>query len=293
MPKSYNELSARKLREMLLNNTLKANLMSLENYEKLFGYEINLDEPDVVVLNFCTKGLDGFAEYNIDIQKTSLEEIIKRGRAKKKAERKKSVIYRVIRNTAAVFIITAATALLAQGVSYAFGFDLFGYIYHWFKPNAVEITTVESRDDGSFDMPSLNRTGTEDGENKYEFIFYEYNSIDEIDKERLNLISPWLISEYVFKDASYMSYGGEKKLEIHFFDKNENEISLLVQNLSLVYREKADEVFVKEIAVNDIIFTVFKNTEDYQVLWDYGGYLHTLNALLPLEEVEKIIRNYY
>jgi len=67
MPQNYKEISAQELREMLLNNTLDVDLMDLEEYEKLFGYEIELDEPSGVVLSFCNKGLERYEYYGVDV----------------------------------------------------------------------------------------------------------------------------------------------------------------------------------------------------------------------------------
>jgi hypothetical protein len=35
------------------------------------------------------------------------------------------------------------------------------------------------------------------------------------------------------------------------------------------------------------------NMEDFQVIWEHDGFLYNLGAFLPLEEIEKIIENYY
>ncbi|MDR2559185.1 MAG: hypothetical protein LBC86_06550 [Oscillospiraceae bacterium] len=286
MQTKYEGYSAQEIREMFFDNTLEADLMSINEYEKLFGCEMNLDEPNADVLVFCTKGLNQHEKYSRDIQKPSFEVIAKKLEQKKRQIRKNSA-FKAIHRVAAALVITTALAFFAQIVAMALGFDLFGYIYNWLFKESVEITTSESKDDGSFDLPPI----TDDGED--EVVFLEFERIEEIDEVWLNCVSPYLIDNYEFDTAYYLKVFDDRKFEIHFIDENENLLTLIIQNQPMFYIEKEDEGYVKELSANSITFSIFNNMEDFHVIWERDGFLCSLGAFLPLEAVEEIIQNYY
>ena len=119
-PNNYKGLSAKELRKMLLNNTIEAISMGLEEYEKLFEYEIGLEEPDFTVIKFCNKGLAQYKEYNDDIQKPPFERVLQ-----KYNEQKAKPVNRRRKTRKAVLIAAAliATMLIAQLVAVAMGYE--------------------------------------------------------------------------------------------------------------------------------------------------------------------------
>ncbi|MCL2637555.1 MAG: hypothetical protein FWD48_04210 [Oscillospiraceae bacterium] len=133
----YENLSAQELREMFLNSALDADLMSIKEYEMLFGHELTLDEPSADVLMFCTAGMSRNEKYSRDIQKPPFEAIIKKREQKKR--RSKSI--KTMRRIAAVLIITIVTALFAQGISLALGFNLVDFFRN--ALNAPDKTTTD------------------------------------------------------------------------------------------------------------------------------------------------------
>ncbi|MDR2532397.1 MAG: DUF4367 domain-containing protein [Oscillospiraceae bacterium] len=300
MQGKYNNLTALELREMFLDNTLDTDLMEQDDFEKLFGYEIELGEPSADVISFCSNGLNEYEYYGKDIQMPPLSDIYKELERRTRRNRGRAFA-KVTQVAASIVLVIALTALLAQGVAMALGFDLFGYIFNWFRPDTVEITNMEQQPDGSFDSPHLNATTTDtdpaepdDGtEIEDEFVFLDFERIEDIDDEWLSRVSPWLVERYEFSSGDYISFFGEQKFEIYFLDENNDFISLLIQNLSMHYAEIDDEKLVEKITVNGITFKVFNNMEDFQVVWEFGEHLYRLNTFLPIETMKEIIRNYY
>jgi hypothetical protein len=288
MQSRYEILSAQEIREMFLNNTLDAEFMNLNEYEKLFGYEMSLDKPSADVLVFCTKNLNQHEKYNRDIQKPPFEMIEKKFEQKKRQIRKNSA-FKAIQRIAAAFMITVALAFFAQIVSIALGFDLFGLIYDWLWKDSVAVINTEIQDDESVDLPfTIDEADDED-----EVVLLDFERIEDIDEVWLNRVSPYLTNRYEFAFASYHSFHGEEKFNIFFFDGNEMPLSIVIQDRLMFYAEKDDERDMHEIFINGITFAVFTNTDDYRVIWEYDGYLYDLSTFLPIEAVEEIIRNYY
>jgi hypothetical protein len=296
MQSKYNNLTALELREMFLNNTLDTDLMNQDDFEKLFGYEIELDEPSADVISFCSNGLNEYEYYGKDIQMPPLSDIYKKLHRRTRRNRGRAFA-KVTQVAASIVLVIALTALLAQRVAMALGFDLFGYIFNWFKADTVEITAMEQQPDSSFDLPHTAPENTEpaepnDGtEIEDEFVFLDFERIEDIGVEWLSKVSPWLIENYTFSHANYMSFMGEKNFNIIFL--GEIDIFLTIQNTSMFYVEIEDDKLVEEVTLNGIIFKIFNNIEDFQVVWERDDLLYTLNTFLPLETVKEIIRNYY
>jgi hypothetical protein len=286
--RNYAELSASDLREMLLNDMLDVNLMGLEEYEKMFGHEIDLDEPNPVVLNFCNMGLKQYEEYAEDVSKPSYKNML---RNHKSRHRNIKPVYRIARQAAMIVLIVAIAMIEVQGIAYAaFKINLFEYIYNWFKHDEAVIITVDELDgDGEHDLSNADNYDAVDDE----FMFVQYDNIESVDKVWLGLVSPYLLREYVFDGGSYAKDEFGEIFKVFFLDSVDNVVSIDIQNSLMVYVEKENEGFIKEIVVNGIEFTIFKNMDDYHVLWEYGGYSYKLNAFLSFEEVEKIVLNYY
>ncbi|MDR1753609.1 MAG: DUF4367 domain-containing protein [Eubacterium sp.] len=264
--------------------------MGLEEYEKLFGHEIELDEPSGFMLDFCNKGLKRYEKYRENIQKPLFKNIIK----KQKTQSKKLFIIKALRQVSIFFLILNFMAMAAQDVSTAFGFNLFSYIYNWLNQNSVEITNIESVGVHLFDLRNPQNIKSAEIVDD-EIIYTNYNEIMEISGGWSNLVSPYLIRDYKFIRAAYAEHSEDKKFSIYFLDDNEKQVSLIIQDLSVRYFENKDENegLVEELVVGDITFKIFKNIEDYQVIWEKSNYLYNLRTFLPLKDIEEIIRNYY
>lgn len=288
---NYSERTAQELREMLLNNTIDVDLMSIEDYERLFDLEVSLKEPDVVVLSFCNKGLKQFDKYDVGIQKPPFEAI-----RRKQSKRNFKLVNKIARQAATIILVLAVVAILAQGIAYALGFNLFGYIYNWFKDSdAVIITTDGLDEDGEHDLrnPENTITSSEVGDNTDEFVNIDYGSIDEIDEAWLRLVSPYLLSEFEFVYADYYRHFDEEKFGIYFFDKNQKLLYLTIKSRYMLYIEREDEVFVEDFIVSNVTFKIFRNIDNLNVIWEHEDFLFNLSSFSSLDEVKNILRNYY
>jgi len=289
MQGKYSDLSVAKLREMLLNNALEADLMCLEDYEKLFLHETNSNNPNGIVIAFCSKGLNQHEKYNRDIRQPSLEALSQELKHRNQLKRRKAVA-KVSRMAAVIVVGVMITAVLAQGVSMALGYNLFGFVRNWlFDADMVLITNVEPDDEGVHHFPPLDT----DRPDEDEFIFLDFDRIEDIGEEWLNRVSLRLVDEFEFLSASYMRIVGDKEFNIYFLDYMGNALSLTIQNTPMLYVEREVELFVETITANGITFEVFRNIEDFQVIWEHDGMLYNFGAFLPIEMVREIIEDWH
>lgn len=272
---NYENLTAEEMRKLLLEDKLCADYMTENKYEELFGYESEFDDPNAKVLNFCVSGLNQYEKYNRDIPKTPIEELFK------EAERRnrKMVGFRVLKRTSIAAVVFIITILLTQIVSLAFGFDFFGYIFNWNNKDSVEIVN------NSVTTDNLNNDNEED------IIDIEYSRITDI--EWINLISPYIIENYIFDYANYSKFFEQKSFTIRVVNDYNNFIIVNIENSVLTYVEKNDNTKVEEIEIDGINFSLFENMEDNQIIWIYDGFLYTIRTDLPIETVKEIINNYY
>jgi hypothetical protein len=299
MQSKYNNLTALELREMFLNNTLDTDLMNQDDFEKLFGYEIELDEPSADIISFCSNGLNEYEYYGKDIQMPPLSEIYKEFERRTRRNRGRAFA-KVTQVAASIVLVIALTALLAQGVAMALGFDLFGYIFNWFNKDTVFITTIVPDDDEIHHLPvhtattDTDLTEPDDGtEVEDEFVFLDFERIEDIDEEWLSRVSPWLVEQYEFSHGQYLSFHGEREFNIVFMDESGTQVFLTIKDLSMHYVEIDDDKLVEEVTLNGITFKIFSNIEDLQVVWERDDLLYTLNTFLPFETAKEIIRNFY
>jgi hypothetical protein len=297
MQSKYNNLTVLELREMFLNNTLDTDLMNQNDFEKLFGYEIELDEPSADVISFCSNGLNEYEYYGKDIQMPPLSDIYKELERRTRRNRSRAFA-KVTQVAVSIVLVIALTALLAQGVAMALGFDLFGYIFNWFRPDTVEITIIIPDDDGIHHLPVHTATTAptepdNSTEIEDEFVFLDFERIEDIDEEWLNRVSPWLVERYEFSHGQYLSFHGEREFNIVFMDGSGTQVFLTIKDLSMHYVEIDDDKLVEEVTLNGIMFKIFNNIEDFQVVWEHDDLLYTLNTFLPFEAVKEIIWNYY
>lgn len=242
-PSNYRNKSAYELREMLLNNTIETDLMDLEEYEKLFGYEIELEEPDVVVLNYCNKGLKQYDKYKEGSQKPPFETILR----KYNAQNRKRLVYNTARRVAIFTVVLTITALLAQGVAVALGYN--GIIDLGKKLLNIPEKTVENYDDNSIFWSDDSRI---------------YNSMQEmIESESLNILYPdELPNGYEFTDFRITDSG--IFLEIVAF-KAEPYIYFRV--------EIGTNITIDDYShqINNIKYNLFDTPDGYQACWVSDG----------------------
>jgi len=119
----YSNTAVLILRESLLNNRLDANTLKLGDFERLFDYETDLDDPNATVLNFCVKGLDKYEEYNKynDIQ-IDFNALYKRYESER---RKTRIVFLNIPKRAFIAVVAVIVSFsLATVVAAAMGYNL-------------------------------------------------------------------------------------------------------------------------------------------------------------------------
>jgi hypothetical protein len=194
--RNYGDLSVCELREMCVNGELNADLMSLSDYERLFDYETDLDEPQSSVLVFCSNGLNQHEAYGKHLPKPSLESVFEKHeqmfggksaepKATPKVKKRRFVPTSRWGRLEATFVaIFIGAALLAQGVAYAFGYNLFGMIWQ----------AISNSDRAAVDVSGDNQIFLSDTR--------FYDSLEELlEMENLNVLFPAsLPNGYTFTD---------------------------------------------------------------------------------------------
>jgi hypothetical protein len=207
--RNYGDLSVCELRELCLNGELNADLMSLSDYERLFDYETDLDEPQSSVLVFCSNGLNQHEAYGKHLPKPSLESVYEKheqmfggktaeSKATPKVKKARRFIPtsrwgRLVATFVAVFI---GAALLAQGVAYAFGYNLFGMIWQ----------AISNSDRAAVDVSGDNQIFISDTR--------FYDSMEELlEAENLHILFPSILPNgYSFTHFEVDNTGGQPML---------------------------------------------------------------------------------
>ena len=251
MPKSYSNQSAQELREMLLNGTLQAEALDLEEYEKLFGYELELADPDPAVLNFCTEGLDRYKEYDVDIRLSSLDVIIKRAETQssvpRKPYRKRSAKRLIIAIAAIIGVLILATATAAT-----MGIRLVDLVKQ--ALNSPDKTYSSKEDFVSVDTAER-----------------EYNSLDEmLVAENLDIMYPEkLPTGYEF---TFFMFQQEPIVGNTLIASNgEPFIEFIV-----MFDPKFQEGLEYEYETNGIKYMILSENDRHQVMWVDGTYCYWL-----------------
>lgn len=268
----YTEFSAAELRAMFLQGTLKTEFLTQENYEDLLDNEDIYDVPDADVITFCVNGLEQFPEYRDAIVKKSFNEMFKKDLINNKPKVK--ILNIKILKPILVFTIMAVTAMLAQIIAMASGFDLFGYIFNW---NTDEVIDIVNQDKIVL---------TEDFENTY--LFYK-----DLPESLNNMISDDLIEKYSFSEALYRVRELSMRFRVDLIDLNGNGLILSVSYSSNTQIEKDDEGYREEYVVGDITYSISTNMGYYQAIWVKDEYLYHLYTRFSLEELKEILDNYY
>ena len=133
--RKYENLTALELRGLYFNKKLDQDVMTVEDYEKLLDCEIDLDLEvmDNGVIDFCTDGIVKFEKYSEYIPLPPVERLIHRHNLLLFREREsrlktqsasllKAGRSRWSKKVAVFAVVAALTALLAQGVAFAFGY---------------------------------------------------------------------------------------------------------------------------------------------------------------------------
>jgi hypothetical protein len=195
----YSNLTALELRGLYLNGELDGESMSMEDFEKLFGHEIALADPSATVLDFCTLGLDRFDKYCSDMPMPTLESVLQKRKAKKIPKARRFVPTsrwgKLVATFVAVFI---GAALLAQGVAYALGYNLFGMIWQ----------AISNSDRAAVDVSGDNQIFLSDTR--------FYDSIEELlETENLDILFPTRLPiGYAFTDFVVDNTGNQLRIEM-------------------------------------------------------------------------------
>jgi hypothetical protein len=299
MQSKYGKLSAVELRELCLKDELNVAQVSLEELEKLFGYESELDDPQAEVLIFCSKGFDRFDKYRKDIRKPSLKKIYRENNVDERRRATKPAL-RVLKMAATIAIIITLTAFTAQAVSLALGYNLFEFVRDWlFNDEVVEVLTSEPNEDGVLDLRDIRTTtaATEDDSSyeppEDEFVFLDFERLEDIDDVWLSRVSRVLVEGYEFVYADYTLFQGDTIFKIYFMNENEDFVALDIQDIPMLYVERENYGDIEIVIIDNITFEIFNNIEDFHVIWEHYGWFYKLNAFLPRDEVMGIIAGWY
>jgi hypothetical protein len=255
-------------------------------------------------LIFCTSGFDRFGEYRKNIRKPSLKKIFRNHYGKKSNTIKPAK--RPLKFAVAITAIVMLATLTMQLVAMSLGYDnLFEFVRNWFREDDVSVSLIERGDDGVYDLSEIRTTTvtdstdepsgdvTDDNSPADDVVSIDFENLEDIDEVWLERVPPVLTEQYVFAFAEYFSFQGDETFVVYFFDESENIVSLLIQNKPMLYVERDIEGLVETVVVGGVTFDIFRNIDDYHVIWECGDWLFTLNAHLPLDEVMEIVRGYY
>jgi len=248
--------------------------MAEEDYTALLDFETEYDEPSEKVIDFCYAGLSSLPNYkNIGERDFSIRQLLKQANTKK-VVRKNS--FKQLKFAAVLTISIVFAFLTLQIVCMALGFDLFGYIFNWNKPDVIEI-----KNDGM--IITIN-----------EDIEIDYPIIEELPIEMKSLVPFYLFDNFDFFSASYINRNNNHK-NIFYFLGESNEILIFIAEKTFELNvEKDDDGYFEEYYVNDLLFMIFTNTGDYQVMWIKDEYIYVLYTHFDeVQELKNILDNLY
>jgi hypothetical protein len=273
--RKYKNLTAIELREMFLNNTLVANLMCIEDYEKLFSYEIELDITHINgdVISFCSEGLSKVDEYSINTQLPPIENHLHKHnirlfqeRKKRQRHRKRVALVKIGRWAATFLIIISLAVLLIQGVAMAMamGYDILDLIRSALSSPEEMIT-----DDDGNRMVFIDNTRI-------------YNSmIEMIETENLNISYPAELPEgYIFTNFEVNNSEARAYAEVPYID-----FTVEFGSEYHITRHEYEE--------NDIRYNVFEHYGMYQAYWYDGENSYSIVAddkAILFEIIKNLIR---
>ena len=256
--RNYGDLNIGELRELCLNGELNADSMSLSDYERLFDYETDLDEPQSSVLVFCSNGLNKHEAYGKHLPKPSLESVYEKheqifgGKSaepkvtpKAKKARRGMKSWSGLRWVATIVICIAVGVIASQGVAMAMGYD---GILDLIK-SAIGKPETTTTDNTGHDMLFTNNTRI-------------YNSMEElIAAENLNIIYPAILPEkYAFTDFRVTDI--DSMFEVRAFS-TEPHIEFRVE---FGVNHQVDYAY----ETNGIKYNIDETPSGYQAWWFYG-----------------------
>jgi hypothetical protein len=270
---NYSKLSAEELREMLLNDELSHELMTEEDYTALLDIESEYDATSEKVIDFCHAGLSVMPKYSrIKERDFDIYELMNTAESVKIIRRGKKLKKAII--IAAALI---ASMLVAQLAASAMGFDLFGYVFNWNKPEVIEVTNESIN-------ASNNGGDTE----------IEYFEIDEIPAEMKNLVPNYIFDSYEFLCAFFIRLLGDEVISFYFLNENDKMLSIEVKKHSELHIEKDNDGYFEEYSFGGIDYTIFTNMGSYTAFWIDGDYLYIVYTHFEdLQDIKNLLNNIY
>ncbi|MCL2109174.1 MAG: hypothetical protein FWH20_07510 [Oscillospiraceae bacterium] len=244
MVRNYGEFSACELREKLLSNTLDTDLMSLEDYEKLFGHEIELDEPSDAVLDFCNTGLNRYEYYGRDLPKPAFETILKHRKYRNVCSDTKISRPRTKRLVVAIAVILITLLLAATATATVRKLSL----------NYLFSIAAKSADKTPITYNDLEIICTDD--------YRVYKSIDELlEAEKINILHPpTLPGDYEFTDFKIADNGSGVRLTAY---SREHKITFSVDFGKNFHHSDY------QYEINNITFQIREMKNYFQAGWNY------------------------
>ena len=275
--RKYENLTALELREMFLNGTIDADSMTIEDFEKLFDYETELDVAHMNgdVLKFCSDGLGRFEKYSQDddIQPPPIEKALHKHYVRRCCEKQNQTDSEVstleefhmenvsmpkrrrflplsrFGRIAAMFVaIIAVTLVIGHGVAVAMGYDnVLDLIRSAFSSDEKSAIA----DDGNHDMILTDGVRI-------------YSSMSEmLEAENINILYPAELPEgYSFTDFRVTDIDGYFELNAY---AEEPFIDFRVEFNSNV------QIDDYKYEINGIKYNVFETFEGYQACWVQDG----------------------
>lgn len=226
----FKNITTRELREMLLNGALDAGLTELEDYERLFDYEAELAEPNIIVFEFCNAGLNQYEKYRTDIQKPPFEQILARYNAQRTSRLKP---LRIIIAAALIIIIIAVAA---------------GFAFSGVFKGLLNIPVLETTEYNGDDILRTNDLKI-------------YNSISEmLENENLNILYPVKLPEgYEFANFEIINRGVD--IEVRAYNLNPY-IDFRINLGENIYIDNYN------YEVNNIKFRIDERYNRYYIFWN-------------------------
>lgn len=270
----YSNLSVDELRRLLLSGKLLYEFMAEEDYTALLDIEADYDEPSEQVIDFCFTGLSALPKYDdIDARDFTIGELMQA--ATKSVPQKHRRLRKATFIAAAVIVLILATQFVAS----AFGFDLFGYIFNWSKPDVVEIINPDS--------------STVSGQNSR----IEYFAIEDIPLEMKNFIPQYIFENFCFRNALFTNRNGSVKYRFGFIDEEGKDIFFeksKFENNFIMHIEKDDDGYYEEYLLGNIIYKILTNMGDYHAIWIADDYVYSLSThFKDINKLKTIIDNLY
>jgi hypothetical protein len=306
--RKYENLRAAELREMFLNDTLEPAAMCMEDYERLLRLEVTAGTPCGDIVSFCSNALSEFDSYKeINVRFPTYEETLQKLRRQNSTTRRMAVKKVTILIAAAIGVLFL-TACTVQGVGMLMGYDVFRVRDWLFNEEVLEILVNPPLEDGSVDLPPhttviiapnytdepepFDNFGDEPG-GDLDFVMLDFAEFGDIPDEWAARVPTVLVEEFAFVESTFMRFGGNDEFVLMVVSESDSFITLNIRNLPMIYVEREHEIWVEDFTVGEVTFEIFRNIDDYQVVWEDGDWLFQLNAFLPLEEVKGILAGWY